>query len=840
MAGLCVLVAAVSSAPAQPKPQDPETPEQLASRCLARLAVSDLRLVGAPKPTDFRVTAELLEIAHRLNPKDETVLRLLLEAQNNAGNAARVDELTREIIRLDPLDTVAQLRLITARIRQLQRADDRLAAYDRYLGKEGEAIDNSVRSRLALDAALLARERGDAEGFASRLARAVELDATNKDAASLALTFFSERVDDPVGKLELMLAVLNADPLDPDTHVLISRHLSEHGAYKGSKRFRLVANTIRNNVGLQSDIDEEVEQSVLLWNTEGPRTLVDRLNSVVSQSRENAFRTLEAAKRDRLPTDKLPQPIEIRLNMSNEWLRFLAAHSLAEPDLVRPALEELVESARREIQVLADPEKRAPEMTEAEAAARSRGLREEVVTARLLAGSELELAAQELDVLRADPAADPIKLRRLDALSRLRAGQADTAAAQLAELGPDDAVAQLGLCLVEESRGDAAASAAKYDAYARSHRGTLFGAYAASRAQRLSPKPIPADPLATRLETIAAAAPAWIESIAESPRRFQSLTVKADPLELRTFEDVRMAVTIRNLSPIPLGVGSDRPINSRFLIAPNVMVATDPIATVALLQVASFDRRLRLNPREEFRVALSPDIGPIGMLLDQVYDKPARIRYRVLQGFEMLSSGAYDAGPYCLSADAGPVLRPTFAKATADVATIIRWVQNGTPREMIDGLLLLRGRDTNLVDLELFSTDDQRRVFAEAAARFPSLEPVWQIMVLAVATNGSQSDLLMPMRERVNLPLDEAARQATSPDVRTVIICLRTDKPDDPMLDPARYQNDPLNAALAQIVRDRLTQQIPCYANLPRPQRAPAQAEKPADGAGSLAQPTDR
>ena len=35
-----------------------------------------------------------------------------------------------------------------------------LAAYDRWLGSEADGVDPSIRSRLALDAALLARERG--------------------------------------------------------------------------------------------------------------------------------------------------------------------------------------------------------------------------------------------------------------------------------------------------------------------------------------------------------------------------------------------------------------------------------------------------------------------------------------------------------------------------------------------------------------------------------------------------------------------------------------------------------------------------------------------------------
>ncbi|MFN7021448.1 MAG: hypothetical protein ACK4WH_08995 [Phycisphaerales bacterium] len=820
---------------------EPEPPEALASRWVSRLALSDLRIVGAPRPADYRVAAELLEIARSLTPADEPLTRLLLEAHDNAGDDPRVEALTKEVIRLDPFDTVAQLRLITSRLRQLQRVDDRLAAYDRLIGKEGELLDSAIRSRLALDAAMLAREIGDAEGFARRLSRAVELDATNKDAASLALAFFDQRVADPVGRFELMLGVLYADPLDPDTHMQLSRHLASEGAYKGARRFRQIALVIRRNLGVQNTLEEEVEQSVLSWYTDGPRRVIDRYNTLIAEARSNAISRIESAKRAGKPAEGLTDPSQVRLNMSYEWIRLLAAHALGDMDLLRPSLDELVESAGQEIRHLADPALRGENVSEDEAMARARGLREEIVAARLLTGLELGNASRELDVLRADPESDPVKLRRLDALAKLRAGQVDTAAAQLAELGESDDFAQLLLCMAEELRGDAASAAAKYAAFARTHRGTLFGAYGSTRAQRLATSPQPADPTVARLEALAAAVPGWVESMSENPRRFQTLAVSVEPLEARMFDDVRLTVTLRNVGPVPIGVGPDRPINSRFLIAPNLQIATEPVATSSLLQVASLDRRLRLNPREEFRVTLSPDVGQLGVLLDQVNNRPARVRYRVLQGFEMLPTGAYDAGPYCLSAEAGPVLRPVSNKANADVATLMRWVQSGTPRELAEALMLVRARDTGLTDLEPISADDQRRLYAEVAARFPALETHWQLTVLCVAPTGVQSALLMPMQERATQPLDDAARLVSTPEVRTLVLALRTDKPDDPILDPAQYQDKPVLAELAQIVRSRLQDQTPCYATLAPVGRAPAQADAPRkDGAGSLAQPTDR
>src|SRR5690606_22072900 len=124
--------------------------------------------------------------------------RLLLEAWYAAGDEAKVIEVTREIIRLDPSDTVAQLRLISDRISRYQSVEERQTAFDRLLGESGGAIDPSVRSRLALDDALLARELGDEQRFVERLSMATQLDSSNKPAAVLAATYALERLTDPI------------------------------------------------------------------------------------------------------------------------------------------------------------------------------------------------------------------------------------------------------------------------------------------------------------------------------------------------------------------------------------------------------------------------------------------------------------------------------------------------------------------------------------------------------------------------------------------------------------------------------------------------------------------
>jgi hypothetical protein len=240
--GICALLCAGSLALGQ-KPQDLQD-SATAAAGIANVAILDLSRIQ-PNPADYQLAADLLGIARSLAPDDEQLLRLTIEAAESAGDQDRVHALSRELFRIDPSDTVALLRIISARVAEHQSADARLGAYDRLLGEDGrKKLDPSIRSRLALDAALLLREQGDIEAFADRLALATSLDQTNKDAAALAVTFFTQRVNDAVGRFELLENLLLADPFDPETHLAMARELAAGGAWEGASRFYATHETL--------------------------------------------------------------------------------------------------------------------------------------------------------------------------------------------------------------------------------------------------------------------------------------------------------------------------------------------------------------------------------------------------------------------------------------------------------------------------------------------------------------------------------------------------------------------------------------------------------------------
>src|SRR5690606_24171174 len=147
---------------------------------LARTALLDLRMQEEPDSEDYQIAALLFGEARRWSPDDEILLRKQIEASWSAGEEGAALDLTRDLLKLDLRDgklddEVSMLRVLSADISRIQTVEERLDQYHALLRRT--ALPATIRSRLALDAALLLREQGDVEGFASMLARSTALDS---------------------------------------------------------------------------------------------------------------------------------------------------------------------------------------------------------------------------------------------------------------------------------------------------------------------------------------------------------------------------------------------------------------------------------------------------------------------------------------------------------------------------------------------------------------------------------------------------------------------------------------------------------------------------------------
>ena len=794
LAGAALLVASPSWAQQVPQP---EQAEDLAAKALSRDALADFKLAPTPGESDYRITAELLRIACSLSPQEPILLRWYIEAAAGANQPDKALEATKTLVGLDPRDTVAQLRLITGRISNLQSVDQRIAAYDRFLGPEGEQLDAALRSRLALDAALLWRERGDLQKFSQALDKSVELDPTNKDAATLALTFFAERVPDAAGRLDLLLGVLYADPFDPDVHRAVAHELAASGAYTGAARFLATLDRLELQSGITPTPEERAFRDAVDWNLRGAETVARGLTDRLDEDRKSVLRRRQEMTASRQAADDVPSPEDVRLPFSSERTRLLAATASGQRELAAVSMGELAETGRRLAQALADPAKRPKDIPESEVLPRIEQILGEIVWLRLWTDQQLDQALLGLTKLHKNSNADASYLRRLDAWALLRKGETDAAQTALGAIAATDPYGELGLAVLAEKRNDRRAAVISYMAIAKAFGADLLGAYARTRVAALAGAVIPRSDIAKQMENIASAVPDWLEGMITQASHVVSVEAQPENSDVRLLERTPVRITVTNVAPIPLAVGADKAINSRFLLAPVAEVLATPTASSDLVEVVALDRRLRLLPREQFDATVWADAGQLGLLLDLSSSSTSRVRWRVIQGFELTPGHGYDAGPHCASTDTPNMVRRASTRFLADAQSLIGSMETGGPRELGEAILAVRARqsrtNSSLAPLSSLELD----AFVDAGAtRFRSLSKPAKILFLSLLPTRA----VQPQVARI----DAIAGKDSDPDVLTVEMSLRAASADDPVFENPAVENNPDLKHLSELVKARL------------------------------------
>jgi hypothetical protein len=794
---------------------------EAASICVARVAQFDVRIGGGADARDYWIAAELLQIAHDLNPGDAEILRLLIEARGGAGEPEAVDALSRELLKLDPADSVTQLRVISSEIgSRNQSAEERLRAYDLFLGPRGAGFDGSVRSRLALDSALLLREQGDLDGFAKRLALSTELDSTNKDAATLALNFFAEQTTDPVGRAELFLNVIYSDPFDPDAHLGLARELARNGAYVGASRFYANYQTLCGLQGCQPDAGANNEHHVLDWLLTGAEDYVRRATESVTAARDDLMKRRSELELSGV-TENLPEPMEAGLPMDLERLRVLAAAATGRRDLVEPAVRDMGLTVDRTKQELADPRKRtALGLDEAQAKELARSLTQESAWLCLWTAADLDRANRDFQEIRSNPATDPRDVQRMDAWFKLRYGELDAAESALRALG-NETLSQVGLAVLAELRGKPDEAIAAYIAIAKNVPGAPAGAYAQTRALKLieetgSKATIEPMPAAKQLELIAKAVPNWLEGMLENPLEFMTLRaelVGVDGGRVGMFDRMAIRVKLRNVSRFPLALGPDKPLNSRLLFVPSVRVGSELTQRPGMHAVASIDRRMRLLPREELSVDLWPDNGFVGMMLQENLNNAVNVRWRVLQGFHSVR-GLYEEGPQCLSTEVGSVSRPASSVVLGTVDDLRRVINTGTPLEVCEAALAFRDRaGTGPVDKRLKQLESDA-IMDDLLRRFSSMDRSGKLFLLAALPTYSAMTAMSK--------LDEVASRDPDMEVRRFCVLARTPGADSPLLQDQTWTGNDRMLKAARMVRERLAENKRTYARPHLPDDEPS------------------
>ncbi|MFZ4576091.1 MAG: tetratricopeptide repeat protein, partial [Phycisphaerales bacterium] len=677
--GALILVAVAGSAVAQgpvPAPAVPDVPAAkpgfpgspslkdsllapVVARELRRLAMLEIRSLETPAGDDYVCTGHLLALADSCQTDSKEQLRRRIEAAFNAGDTAAIDALSRRLIALDPSDTLTQLRLVSLSIGRLQTAEERLSALDRLLGPAGDKLDPAVRSRLAVDAANFARERGDTQGYADRLRRAAKLDSTNKDAAILLYQFFVESSNDPVGATELLANLLLADPIDPAVHVMLRDAMLDQRAMSQALRFHNARGAVLARLGTEPAPRDLLADAIMAWYTKGAEVVLTQVESELYAMRDQRGR--EVAAQDPALRANADKPENIRLGLDYEMARIASAAALGRAASLQEALGDMNATVSEGLRDYFNPEQAEANLNSEQATAQVRAAVMSLLLWQLAVGPELGPIEENITGFEKLKQESPSDLLLLRAWLAFRRDDLPGAQSLLSQADPSAWGAVLA-AEIAAKQGDKAAAVALFVDVNRGLPLDTLGAYAFERAKAVDPASVLPDAVGKRVAAVGDSIPKWIDRMADDARVHQSLKVTTTSTTVGPLENVQYEIALKNISQIPLALAPDRVLNSRIMFAPALEAFAGSVHT-AEPEVFEIGGRLRLLPGETATLVCEPDVGVAGWMAGVWSRSPTRLRWRVIQGYEPHIANSRRPGPGCSELFTETLVRRGLAEA---------------------------------------------------------------------------------------------------------------------------------------------------------------------------------
>lgn len=791
-------------------------PEQ-AGRAIARLALLDLRLSSDPGPREYKIAALLTRVAQRYLPTDADLIRRQIESEWNAEDQDAAIEATQRLLKLEPRDTVAQLRLVSHRINAIQTTEGRIAAYERFLSDAGKGLDPSIRSRLALDCALLHRERGEEDNFVARLKLATALDGTNKEAALLAYTYFSESVSDPKGEAELTLNLLYADPLDSSIYLQLAEQLASGGAFSGASRMYKMGERVLIGAGSILSGEQELKKFMLSWHVSGAKAVREELDKSLAGERFNAQQMADRQKIMNVPGEEIVDPKAVRLPRAAEQMRCMAALGEGNESAVLQSLSDLALTVEKMKKDLSEPDKLPKDMKLEEGQAIARDAQVDLAVLRAFTGQQLDQVAPGLEGLALPLEATDIRPALITALMEANQGKHADALAKYRELldaqdtpSPDGVIvattmAQLSLAKGLVATGSASDASEIYRRIIRESPLSAMGAMAATQLDKLRGKKEAIFPVTDELERLAAGVPRWVEEIITQPRTFVGLIAQPVLNSQDPLAPMMVRVTMRNLSGVPMAVGSSRPMNSRILFTCNLDTKGVDTSKHAKPEVIDIDHRLRLLPGESIETTVWADPGYAGWFSENVATGVVRGKYRLIQGFVSTTRGIIDPGPGCVQADLPVVVRTTLRETTLTAADLAAEVANANE----NSVARLAAAARALVIGEPLATrklaaDEKKQIAKAFSERYPKLSPLLRAIVLATLPHARQSDAFEAF--------DAIACEEKDVTLLPLVLATRVADVSHPLLEASKSSADATVKLFATLHAERLEAKSPCFA----------------------------
>ncbi|MEM9372368.1 MAG: hypothetical protein AAGA55_01875 [Planctomycetota bacterium] len=777
---------------------------------LARLARMDLVLRASPGPDDYVIAGHALAIASAMHPDDAELARLVASAAWASGDRALLMDATRNIVRNDPQDTVAQLRLLSANINARQTVEERLAAYERILGPAGEGLDASVRSRLSLDAALLEREVGNTERFRERLLDAVRLDITNKDAVSLGVRTFVTRETGVEELIGWQIRLLYSDPFDPHVHMTIARVCAGQGALDAAQRFLENSVVLFEVSGIEVPALLQSQRLALQWQQVGPRGVLDSLNQPLYEAREQAAEIIAARKEAGEPYDDIRDPDEIRYDLPTERIRLFAANALQDDEAIEASLRDLTLTTQQTVRDLADA-MNAP-------GADGRAILQELTAifvnlqvSRGMVGRDADRIREEIETFNNSIPGSERDTQKAAIWLTYARGEYQQAIDEVGDVR-DTSLAGLMVAMAGEQTGDLERSSRIYRAQALSRPLDAFGAFARSRLVAMGREQDVISDAGRFLESRLSRVPAWMDRMLSSPRSFMLLQADAEHRTTTVTDRARVRLRLRNSASIPMSLGASRSIGSRMLLIPRAVSGGGDDQGRPTPSVIDLDRRLRMEPLEEIDVTLPGD-SAYGAWLRMVNAHISqRDRYRAVQSFQPAPLGGLGPGPFGLIGETAIVQQNALGLARVPVEELIAVITSGDAARLRAAAIATLSRFYQQGSDLALDTDERRDVVAAWQGRFASLTDAERACVLLILPHAMQSPSFEPFDQAViETVVGEGLAGGGDPGLLAAIALTRVRDPESPLFEVMRNASNEHVRLLGASVSERLGSLRPAW-----------------------------
>jgi len=801
-------------------------PDPINSSLFVRDAVLDLGLRDAPTPADYELTANLLMIALELDPTNAEIARSIVEAAWLGGDPEMLIDATRAVIRIDPKDTVAQLRLVSSIINQQQTVEGRLAAYERFLGDRGQSLDPAVRSRLALDAALLERETGNATGFVERLHLATKLDVSNKAAASLAAQFYNNSASDSVTQLDYQFKLLVADPLDANVHFTVAQILAKEGAYESAMRFLKNSITLfKLDAGRSPQSIEEV-RIALNWQVFGPQRILDDLNPVLADLRAEAKTKIEAYEAAQLPTDDLIKPEDYRYDIGIDRLRLLAAYNLDNAELVEEILNDIEKTTNDEVVSLAElTRNRAVDQSAVVSTMVSRVLDFQVL--RAIVGLESEEIRKDVgEMVETAPALEPY-FTIIEPLALFAEGKYENAI----ELGSEfssSSLIQLITAMSYERLGQIDKAVPIYSKITHANALDSYGAFSRSKLVKLGYENLVVTSAGRQMIQIEKTIPNWIDQMSIRPSSFMYLDMQAPGPIVDAMESPTIKIRLKNLAPVPLAMGPSQPLDTQMLLLPVIDDRVKGVQGQVRAKVIAMDHRLRLKPLEELVIEVATDSVQTQWLLSLQSSSSITQRWRLLQGFrprasdELLSkafvpdnAAVYGIvnSPLGLTTESKIVQRLNLLEMSMSVPELIEMLSSEDEDTQTRAMVACAGRLTLPTPTGVIEGNELDALITALIERYTASDNVERARMILLLPHRHQLAQMIAFDDHVvsSILSDALIDSVVDPVVLAAALLTRTDAEDSPIFEVLDQTQDERVHKIARIIQARIATSQPTF-----------------------------